>query len=393
MWRIAKFVERQRLHMEFNVGRCHGRVRFCKCTQLRGRHGERAGAEQHVLQSHARLAEPAIGLFIECRHTADLECHPQLQVVLQVFAYSGQNMANVDGVLLQQSAGTDAGKLQQLRGVDRARRQNGFALCVGDEFLVTPGKLHAMCAVRTVARIENNLLYQHIGEHRQIRAPHGRPQEGLRGAQANARPLVDLKAGGSEIVAAIEIRDLRDPALLGGIAPRVQQSPVQALFFHPPFTAGAMNVAGTGVMVLAAFEHREDIAPRPAGIAQCRPCIVVARLSAHVHHCIDRRTATQHFAARIEYRSAVQAGAGLCAVAPVGARIADAIQVAHGDVNPDPVVLAARLQQQHPDLGIGREAVGEQAAGGAGADDDVIENSEGPGHYCVRRFCWDVPLE
>ncbi len=36
-------------------------------------------------------------------------------------------------------------------------------------------------------------------------------------------------------------------------------------------------------------------------------------------------------------------------------------------------VVAAGLDQQHPGLGIGRQPVGEHAAGAARADDDVVE--------------------
>ena len=42
-------------------------------------------------------------------------------------------------------------------------------------------------------------------------------------------------------------------------------------------------------------------------------------------------------------------------------------------MKPDPVVLAACLQDQHALAGISREAVGDNATGGTGADDDIVE--------------------
>jgi hypothetical protein len=45
-------------------------------------------------------------------------------------------------------------------------------------------------------------------------------------------------------------------------------------------------------------------------------------------------------AARVAQRATVQAGVGLGLVEPVGARIADAVQIAHRDVDPVVVVLA-----------------------------------------------------
>ena len=77
-------------------------------------------------------------------------------------------------------------------------------------------------------------------------------------------------------------------------------------------------------------------------------------------------------AARIGEAAAVEAGLGGGLEAPVGARVAHQVEVADGDVDPVVVVLAAGLQQQHARVGIGREAVGQQAAGRARADDDVV---------------------
>jgi len=42
-------------------------------------------------------------------------------------------------------------------------------------------------------------------------------------------------------------------------------------------------------------------------------------------------------------------------------------------VKPDPVVAAAGLQDQHAIFGIGRQPVGDDAAGGTRADHDIVE--------------------
>ena len=82
--------------------------------------------------------------------------------------------------------------------------------------------------------------------------------------------------------------------------------------------------------------------------------------------------AADHLAARIVQRAAVEPRLGLGLEHPVGARIADREQVADRDVKPDPVVLAAGFEQQHAVLRVGREPVGQHAAGRARADDDVV---------------------
>jgi hypothetical protein len=63
---------------------------------------------------------------------------------------------------------------------------------------------------------------------------------------------------------------------------------------------------------------------------------------------------------------------GLGAVAPVGARVGDGVEVADRDRDPEIIVTPAGLEQQHPVRRILRQAIGEQAAGAARADDDEI---------------------
>jgi hypothetical protein len=79
-----------------------------------------------------------------------------------------------------------------------------------------------------------------------------------------------------------------------------------------------------------------------------------------------------HLAAWIIEAAAVEAFFGLGLETPVGARIADGEQIADRDVKPDPVVAAARFENQDALAGVGGEPIGQNAAGRAGADDDVV---------------------
>jgi hypothetical protein len=54
-------------------------------------------------------------------------------------------------------------------------------------------------------------------------------------------------------------------------------------------------------------------------------------------------------------------------------------------MKPDPVVVAAGLQDQHAVGGIGRQPVGDDAAGGARADDDIVEITFKPLHKASPR--------
>ncbi|MDT4851734.1 hypothetical protein FQZ97_859280 [compost metagenome] len=122
--------------------------------------------------------------------------------------------------------------------------------------------------------------------------------------------------------------------------------PGQALALHPPLAARAVQVAIPAEVILHPEEQRPQLFPAPAGVAFGGPAVVVAGLAAHVDHPVDRRAAAEHLAARVLQRAAGQTGYGFGVEAPVGARIADAVEVADGDVDPGVVVRPAGLQQQ-----------------------------------------------
>ncbi len=108
--------------------------------------------------------------------------------------------------------------------------------------------------------------------------------------------------------------------------------------------------------------------------------VVVGLLAAHIDHAVDGGAAAEHAPARIVERAAGKAFLTFRAEAPVGARIAHAVEITDGNAHPDVIVLAARLEQQHAHLGIGRQTIGQHTARGAAADDDeVVSVSEGSG--------------
>src|SRR6266853_1344060 len=158
----------------------------------------------------------------------------------------------------------------------------------------------------------------------------------------------------------------------------IEDFPGETLALDAPFSARAVHRVRAEIVVFGALEHGQHVVPAPAGVAERFPLVVVAGLPAHIHHGVDRGAAAQHFSARIENGAAVQPGLGLGAVAPVGARIADAVEIADRDVDPDPVVLAACFEQQHAHFGIGGQAVGEQTTRRSCTDDHVVP---GPGSF------------
>ena len=77
------------------------------------------------------------------------------------------------------------------------------------------------------------------------------PQEGLGGAPAHAAPLVHLEVGVAEVVAAVELADLGDAAFLGRVAPGIEDLPVHAPLLHAQLAAGAVQLVGAVLVVLA----------------------------------------------------------------------------------------------------------------------------------------------
>jgi hypothetical protein len=88
---------------------------------------------------------------------------------------------------------------------------------------------------------------------------------------------------------------------------------------------------------------------------------------------IDRARAAQHFSTGKLYLPAVDVRAGRGLVAPVEIVVVDRLVEAGRHFDPDMVVLAAGLDHRDGVLARLREAIGQHAARGTGADDDVVE--------------------
>ena len=262
------------------------------------------------------------------------------------------------------------GELKDLRAADRAGGEDRLAPRLDVLLFVAAIELHAEHA----AAFEPQLLHERAGDHGQVGPLHRGPQERFRRAPAHAVALVHIETPDAFVVAAIEVLDLRNAGFGRGIRKRFEDLPSQFDALDAQLAALPVLLVRAAPVVFGLHEDRQHVLPRPAGVAgQLRPLVVVARLAAQIEHRVDRGAAAEHAPARIADRAAVQPRLGLGLVAPVGALVADAVEIADGDVDPHPVVFAAGFQQQNRVARIGREAVGEDAAGGAGADDDVVE--------------------
>jgi hypothetical protein len=141
--RIAELVERERLHVPFDVRRRLRGIAPRERAGLRRGHRQRPGAEHEVLERHRRLAEHAVGDAIQRAHVAHLVLHADLQVVVQVLADARQVVDDLDLMLFEQISRPDARDLQQLRRSDGACRQDGLSICLYRIFLIQVKKIEA----------------------------------------------------------------------------------------------------------------------------------------------------------------------------------------------------------------------------------------------------------
>src|SRR6266700_2053532 len=259
--------------------------------------------------------------------------------------------------------------MQHLCRSDRTGAQDHFAFCAGLDDFAALNETHAGGA----ALLDDQAIDQHIFFETQIGTRQRGFQKASRRRPAASALLVDVEIADALIVAGIEIRNFPDTHFFRGIADRVQNGPGQPWGFDPPAAADAVMLAWPKKMVFEPPERRLDVIPAPARQAKLTPVVIVGGLPAHRDHRVNGGRAADHLAAGIGQRAAVETGFRLGPKHPVRTRIADRKEIADRDVKPDPVVVAAGLQDQDAARGIGRQPVGDDAAGGAGADDDIVE--------------------
>ena len=318
---------------------------------------------------------------IERLDVLHLENRPDLQMILQVGTNPRRIVHYANAMLLQQGRRANAGELQKLRRADAAGTQNHLGTGAGrDHFRMVPN-LHTDAALTSI-RLRLKQQLRHLG-----RGPHlevgpgvaGGAQESLGGAPAPTLALVHLEVANALVVTPVEILGGSNAGLLRSLCKGIEHVPAQALLLDAPLatrpavpqqlavvgrtvthqfrrhTARAVGSVGSQVMIFVQLEIRQGLVPGPGLVSrQPGPLVVITRLPAHVDHAVDAAAAAQRLAARVAQHPTIQARVGLGAVEPVGARVANAVQITHRNVDPVVVILAPGFDQQHTFAGVGR---------------------------------------
>ena len=128
---IAELVERQRLHVELDVGAVAMRIRTRENAELRRRHGQRAAAAEGVIEAHQAAPHQRIIGLVEGANAVDLVDRALLQMVLQIAPDALAVEHGLDPKRRQPLRRSDAGAVQHLHRSDRAGAQDHFALGAG----------------------------------------------------------------------------------------------------------------------------------------------------------------------------------------------------------------------------------------------------------------------
>ena len=359
--------------VELDVGRAERGVRADEAAAFEMVRDREAALEQHPFGADQEAAEEA-HLAVQGDGFLAGILDIDLGMVLQVLAHARQIMQDFDARLLQHRPRPDARALQQVR------RGDGTG---GDQHLA-PGLGHLALALMVVFYPHGALALQQdapghgMGDHGQVRAAHRGFQIGICRRPAHAVLHRHVHRAEALLHEAIGIIG----ADVARFLPGLDEGAVERVLHLVP-GIGRQRSLGPAIAVAAALpafgalEIGQAVGIAPVARAQGFPFVEIAGMAAHVDQPVDRGRPAQDLAARAMHLAAIQPRLRLGHVFPVvlGAVHRDRQRCRHLDE--DRLVAAAIFQHQHAGCRVLAEAVGQNAAGGTGTDDDVVEV---PGH-------------
>ena len=348
--------------VELDVGRVDALARAPEAAGLGDVGRQRAAAlglqERDVLLRLGRL---------ERRRVVGEEDDPGVEVVLEVAADLGLVDQHVDPVAAELVARADAGEHQQLRRLVGAGAEDDLLRRLQRGRRAVDDGLDARCA----RAVEQHAGHERHRDQRQVRARQRGVEVGHRGRAAHAVALRHLVAADAVLLAGVEVLDLAEPGRRGGVDEGVRERVHGVRVRDGQRPAGAVELRRAALVVLGALEVGQHVVPAPARVAEVAPLVVVAAVAADVDHRVQRGGAAEHAAAREVDAAAVERGLGLGCEVPVEGRL---VELGEGDRDVQAVlgVRRAGLDEADGAVRVLGQAVGQHAAGRAGADDHVV---------------------
>ncbi|MNU85278.1 hypothetical protein D3C71_750160 [compost metagenome] len=338
-------------------------------TGLVDTHRQRALAGEQVFQAELELTEQRAQFIVE-RRDVGLVVVTGAQVILQVLPHRRQVLDQRDVVFGQQRLIGDTGQLQNLRSVHGTGAE--------DHFLVRgEGAHHAVLGNGypggTLLVIEQHAVDQSIMLDGQVRPAQRRMQMGKTAGTALAVAGVDVVDARAFEFRPVEVVTVRIAQFIAALEEHIADRMGLALHRGDADRAAATVVFAVAQRMVFQFsEVRQHILETPAVVAVGRPVIEIVGLAAHVDHRVDRARATLDLAARGIDFAVVQLFLRTAVVHPVKGRVVIHFGEADRNLEPQRTVFPARFQQQHRVFSRGRKAIGQNAACGASASDDVV---------------------
>ena len=264
----------------------------------------------------------------------------------------------------------DTGQHQYLGRIHGTRGEDDLAIGPDRNPLALAHIFDAWCRVS----LEDEPGHLRAGAHFEVGSFARRPKVGIRGRAPQAVAHGDLVDRSAVLFLAVVVRVEGNARSLGRfqiiIGERVRGSRHVG---DGQRTTAAAPLVRAGEIVFHALVDRQNVACRPAGIAEGCPRIEILVLPAHIDHRIDRARSADHLAARPVARTVADPRNHLGEIAPVHFRMIEGLAVTDRHLDPEIEIAAAGFQKQDARFRIDRKAIGEHAACRAGADDDEIE--------------------
>src|SRR5512144_107313 len=300
---------------------------------------------------------------------------------MKVLADARQVDQHRDADRFQPASWSDAGQQQQLRRVDRTSADDHLAGRHGALGAAVANVLDAGAAaavepqpggLRAVDQLQR-LLWRGL---RLLPL-----QRGVEVGRLDAMPLavldVDVVPAGSLHLRTVEVVGPGEPEFGArvdeGLRDRVRIVPGDAR--HPQRTSLAGQRTGIVLLILQLLEVPQHVLEGPIRAAVVGPVVVVAAMSPDVHQGVEVAGSARHPAARLRKPPAEAMRLRHAEVAPVDRRVLDEPPVrGDSDVfrNRRWNLPIACLHHGHVDAGIFTQPRGDDGAGRARSDDDVI---------------------
>ncbi|PAV72392.1 hypothetical protein WR25_15959 [Diploscapter pachys] len=357
-------IDRADHRVQLDIRSSEGRVGLQECTGFGAVAGQRAATVAQVIIGRLAHLQAARQGHAKQRGIAALVAQHHIGVIAQVLAHPRQLMPDGDTLGFELGSRADPREHQQMRAAEGPCGQQHFLA----RLQVYPSSLDQRLHASGAFALEHDAFDMGVGQHREVTALAHRFQEC--GGRAPAPAIAD----GHVVIA--------DTLLPGTVEVFVEnvsctQGRLDEGFGDDMAMRGAdvklafaaVVVVVTAMVHLALAKVGQHIVERPAFVTQRVPVVVIVVMAADVDHAIDRAAAAQHLAARLVAMATAQASLRSGLERPVDMPCRQDRGHADGGVDQRRAVFRARFDQAHGDAGVGAQAIGKDAAGGACAYD------------------------